>query len=167
MDGEAVPLDAGLGRLVGEIFERFDEGGATVGVAGIIERVDADEQVVRARRLGPGEREAQEHRVARGDVGDGNALAHPVLGHVDIVGERAAAEGRQVERQDDVPIRKRGRDAPGGLQLDAVALVIVDRERKHLIALLARQRGTNHRIQPSRQEDDGFLLLTHGRALSG
>ena len=44
------------------------------------------------------------------------------------------------------------------LQLDPVALVIVDRQREHREARLARQRGADHRIEPARQQDDRLAL---------
>ena len=48
-------------------------------------------------------------------------------------------------------------DRPRGVELDAVALVIVDRQRQHAEARLARQRGADHRIEPARQQDDRLL----------
>src|SRR4051812_49559089 len=40
----------------------------------VVERVHADEDVAGLEHLGPGERERQEDRVARGDVRDGDAV---------------------------------------------------------------------------------------------
>jgi hypothetical protein len=56
---------------------------------------------------------------------------------------------------------ERGGDAPRGVQLDPVALIIVDGEGKDGKAPLPRDCGGNHRVEPSRQEDDG------GRARGG
>jgi hypothetical protein len=103
---EALPFDPGLGGEVGEPLERGDELGPAIGIARIIERIDADEQVARAARLGKAEREAEEDGVARRHVGDRNALAHAFLGHGDVGGQRRAAEGAQVERKHDVPVGK-------------------------------------------------------------
>ena len=46
------------------------------------------------------------------------------------------------------------RDRPRRLQLDPVALAVVDRQRDHRKARLARQRRADHRIEPAGQEDD-------------
>ena len=45
--------------------------------------------------------------------------------------------------------------ARGGLELDPVALVVVDGEREQPEARLAREAGGDHRIQASGEEDDG------------
>jgi hypothetical protein len=39
-------------------------------------------------------------------------------------------------------------------QLDAVALVIIDRQRDDARARFAREARANHRVEPARQEDD-------------
>ena len=73
-------------------------------------------------------RQAEEDGVARGDVGDRNARLDPALGHVDIGGQRRAAERAEIERQDDVALgAERGGDPRRRLELDPVALVIIDR----------------------------------------
>ena len=64
---------------------------------------------------------------------------------------------RKVERKDDVPVGERRRDLPRRLDLDPVALAVVDGQREHRKALLARERGADHRIEPSGKEDDCLL----------
>ena len=49
VDSESVALDTGLGGKVSEPLEFLDELRPAVGVARIVERVDADEDVARAR----------------------------------------------------------------------------------------------------------------------
>ena len=63
-------LDGGLGREVRHLLERLDVLGPAVGVAAVVEGVDADEDVVCFEHLGPGERDREEDGVARGHVGD-------------------------------------------------------------------------------------------------
>ena len=169
MDREALALDARLGGDLRQPFERRDELRPAVGIARIIQRIDPDEQVARARRLRPAEREAEEDRIARRDIGDGNAAAlfgaDAILGHGDIVGQRRSAEGRQVERQDDVAFgAEHIGDAARGRQLDTVALVIIHRQREHAISLLPRAGGGDHRVEPAGDEHDGQrcgLVLVH------
>ena len=59
VDREALALDPRLGREIRQLLERGDELGPAIGIARIIERVDADEDVARAARLGQAEREAR------------------------------------------------------------------------------------------------------------
>jgi hypothetical protein len=45
-----------------------------------------------------------------------------------------------------------GRDRPRRVNLDPVALAIIDRQREHGKPLLPRQGGADHRIEPARQQ---------------
>ena len=61
----------------------------------------------------------------------------------------------EIERQDDVALGPQlRRDRGRGLELDPVALVIVDRQREQPEPGLARQRGRDHRIEPAREQHD-------------
>ena len=116
VDAEAArALDARLGGEIGQPLEGLDELGPAIGIAGLVERVHADEDVLGAQRLGPGERVAEKDGVARGHVGDRNAgadgLVAPALGHRDVVGQRRAADGAEIEPQREVRDgAERGRD---------------------------------------------------------
>ena len=158
-------LDSRLGREVGQLLERGDELGPAIGIARIIERVDADEQVARAGRLGPGQREAEEDRVARRHVGDRDARARtPSFGTVDVAGQRRAAERAQVERQDDVPVGELGRDRSRRLELDPVALAVIDGQREHRRSP-ARARARRRPSNRARRTAGRRLLpdlLAHG-----
>ena len=91
------------------------------------------------------------------------SLPRPALGHGDIVGQRRAAEAAEVERQDDVPLRAQLRgDAGRRLQLDPVALVVVDGQREQPKAGLAGQAAGDHRIEAPGEEDDGGAVAGHG-----
>ena len=155
VDAETLALDPGLGRERGHVLERGDEFGAAIGIARIIERIDPDYQVARARGFRPAQRQAEEDRVARGHIGDGDVVADAVLRHVDIGGQRRTAERAQIERQHDVPLgAERVRDPPRGGELDLVALVIVDRQREQPIAVRAHRRRGNHRVEAARNQGD-------------
>ena len=67
-------FDAGLGGEVGHLLKSGDVFGAAIGVAGVVERVDAEEDVARAEDLDPGEREGEKDGVARGNVGNRDAV---------------------------------------------------------------------------------------------
>src|SRR5204863_3724529 len=101
VDGKAATLDSGLGREVCEPLELGNELRPAIGIARIIERVDADEQVARPARLGEAEREAQKDRVARGDISDRNPLTHSALWNLNVAGQRRSPECAQIKRQDD------------------------------------------------------------------
>jgi hypothetical protein len=61
-----------------------------------------------------------------------------------------SAERAQVERQDDLPRRAElASDPARGLDLDPMALVVIDRQRVEAKALLTRQPRRDHRIEPA------------------
>src|SRR6185369_13483581 len=62
-------LDAGAGRDVRERLERAREFGPAVRIAGIVERVDADDEIVRPDDFGPSEGEGEKDRIARRNIG--------------------------------------------------------------------------------------------------
>ena len=128
MDPERLALDSRLGREVRKPLELGDKFGTAVGIARIIERVDSDIDVAGPARFGEAEREAQEDRVARRDIGHRDALAEAVFRHFDVAGQRRTAERAQVERQNDMPVGELGRDSARGIDLDPVPLAIVDGE---------------------------------------
>ena len=164
-DAEGRAFHPGLGRQLRQLLEAFDELRAAIRIARIIERIDADIDVARARGLGPAEREAEEDGVARRHIGDGDIVAHTVLGHVDIGGERRSAECAQVHRHHDMAFRAQRRgDAAGGGEFDLVALVIVEGERVQPIPRLARKRGRDHRIESAGNQYN-CNAVCHRRAL--
>ena len=122
--------------------------GPAVRIAGIIERIDADEDVPRPARLGEAQREAEEDRVARGHVGDRDAVArrHP-----------SALRCRSVSAEPPNARRSSGRTmcrsassaaiARAAFELDAVALAVIDRQRDDGKARLAREPRADHRVR--------------------
>ena len=123
-------LHPGRGRQVGHALVGGDVLGPAVGIAGVVEGVDTDEDVARGQDLGPGECEGQEDGVAGRHIGDGDALLAQclrvaALGHGDIGGEGGAAEAAQVDIQDDMlGHSQRLRHPLGGLQFNGVPLAI-------------------------------------------
>src|SRR5690349_15909740 len=69
-------FDGSFGGEVGYALERVDEFGAAIGIAGVIERVHADEDAGAFEDLGPCEGEGEKDRVAGRDIGDGDGLGH-------------------------------------------------------------------------------------------
>jgi hypothetical protein len=63
--------------------EGRDELRATVRVPGIVDRVDADENVANAKRFGPRQGKSEKYRVPCGNVGRGDVwqIRWPILGH--------------------------------------------------------------------------------------
>ena len=154
MNLEAAAFDSGLGRQVRQSLELGDELGPAVGITRIVKRVDPDEDVARAAGLGQPQRQAQKDRVARRHVGDRDALAYSLLGHSNIAGQRRAPERTKVEGQHDMAVGEVGGDPARSVQLDPVALVVIDRERDDRETPFARDRRADHRIEPAGQQDD-------------
>jgi hypothetical protein len=79
-------LNPGFCSKVGQGFERFDEFRAAIGVAAIIDRIDAEKNVIGWDYFGPGKRISEENRVACGHVSDWNAAPdlffRPLLRHI-------------------------------------------------------------------------------------
>ena len=78
VDGETLypglgTLDPGLCCQIGHGFKRRDKFWAAIRIAGIIERIDPDEQVMRAARFCKAKAQRKEDGIARRHIGDGNA----------------------------------------------------------------------------------------------
>ena len=103
---DPVSFHARLGGEVGHGLEGFDIFGPAIRVAGIIDGVHADEDIPAAAHLGHRQGIGQKDGVACRHIGDGHALRHglqrAVLGHVDTVRQRRAADGPQVDLADPV-----------------------------------------------------------------
>ena len=84
----------------------------------------------------------------------GHRLGRAVLGHRDGGGQGAAAEGGQIDADDQVPPdAQRGGHPPGRLQLEAVPLAVIDRERVEREAFLPGDGRGGGRIQPPGKQD--------------
>ena len=158
MHGEARTVGAGPGPQARHGLERAQELRTAVRVARVVLHVGADHQVGRPDHLREGGEERQEHGVARGHVGDRDVRADrvPVPGHGDIAGEGRATDRTQVHCDDPV-VRDAEvlRHPARGLELDAVALAVVHRERRHLEAGGLRPCRRGGRVQPAREQHDG------------
>ncbi len=146
-------FDAGLGRQVGQALEGLDVFGAAIGISAVIDGIDAHEDVGRPDGLGKGQGQGEQHRVPRRDVGHRDAFRHgvgrPVLGHVQRVGQGAAAQLRQIDVEDHVPadIDRLGH-APRRLKLEVVPLAVVHRKRVEIVAFLPGDGGGGRRVEP-------------------
>src|SRR6185369_10451967 len=80
-------------------------------------------------------------------------LAHAFLRHLDVARQRRPAERPQIQRDDDMPLGQRSRDLARRIELNAVPLPVIDGQRDHGEAGLARQRGADHRIEPTREKN--------------
>jgi hypothetical protein len=80
MEVKTLTLDARLGSEIGQLLEGLDEGGAAVGVAGVVDSVDANEDVVGADDFGPAKGQGKEDGVPGRNVGDGDAFSGLIRG---------------------------------------------------------------------------------------
>ena len=97
-------FDAGFGGEVGDLLKGVDEGGAAIGVAGVVDGVDADEEVEGVAGFGEGEGEAEEDGVPGGDIGDRDLRfvcgGDVVFGDGDVGGEgNGASESAEIDFQ--------------------------------------------------------------------
>ena len=160
VNAQAPPFDGAAGGEVGHGFKGFDVLRAAVGVAGIIDGVDADENVVGFEHFRPAQRHGEHHGVARGHVGDGDfifGVFGAVGGHGDGgIGERGAAKFAQIDLGDAVFAGAQfGGNAPGGGEFGVVALAVGEREGVTVKAAPARQRKTGGGIQSAREQNHG------------
>ena len=105
---------------------------AAIRVAGIVEGVDADDDISRLESLRPTERKRQENRVPRGDVGGGDSFIRqvPVVRDIDIRGERRPAYPAQVDAQFLVARdTERPADHPRRVDLPGMPLAVVNGQR--------------------------------------
>ena len=83
-----------------------DEFRAAIGIAAVIERIDPDENIEGLERFRPCERMGKKDRVPCRNICHRNSLRHPDsdprFRHIDIVGQRRAAEDLIVDLGDDV-----------------------------------------------------------------
>ena len=88
------------------------------------------------------------------------SLGRAVLGHVDGIGQGAAAE-LAPESTDSTTCRsdaQRFGHPPGGLQLEAVPLAVIDRQGVERKARVPGDGGGRGRIEPPGKEDYGRFL---------
>src|SRR4030095_182143 len=86
---------------MGQLFKCLEKARPAVGVPGIVDGIDADENVLGSEHFTPTQCEGKEYRVPRGDVGDGYLGRHlpqvAALRHLDVGGESGAANRPEVE----------------------------------------------------------------------
>ena len=90
--------------------------------------------------------------------------AVPVLGHLDLVGQRRAAERAQADRDHLVPLDPRSAgDRAGGVELAGASLAVVDRQCVHRPALGLRDREHGGRVESAAEKDDrgGIVQARH------
>src|SRR5215468_4207825 len=102
----------------------------------------------------------EEDGVSRRDVGDGDARADrllaPPLRNVDVRREGGAADGAEVETQDQMRLGAEGcRHLLRRLELPHVALAIVERQGGALVALGAGDGEGSRGIEAAREQHDG------------
>ena len=165
-------FDARLGRERRGSLERLDELRPAIGISRIVERIDADEDVVRAQHFRPRQRQRQHHRVARGHVGrrDGIRIGS-ALRHLAVAEQRRSAERREIDRKLAMRFRaERLGNLARRQNLVGVPLAVLDRQRVDVEAGLARERCRGVGVEPAAQQHDGFARRrghSHPRCVCG
>src|SRR4051812_33415806 len=155
MHAESGAFDTGARRQIGKPLESTNELRPAVGVAGIIEGVDADDDVLCAEDLGPSEREREEDRVARRNIGGWNAggLQIAIVRHRNIRRERRPPDRTKVDVELEMPFDpQRLRHRPRRLDFAPVTLAVVDRKGEQTEPLRLRDCGGCVRIEAAAQQ---------------
>ncbi len=164
MDRQFPTLNPRLGGQIGHLLESGYVFGAAIGIAGIINGIDPDENVAAAQNFSPGQCERQHDGIACRHIGDGNARVYTVDRHVDVgIGQRRATELRQPEiKYAMFNGTQRLGDALSRLQLGTVPLAIIERKAVTGESAAARDGKAGSGVQPAGKEDDGGI---HGAGI--
>ena len=165
VDGIAAPaLDRGGGGEVGHGFKRGDIVGAAIGIAAVVGSIDADVDIPGPQHLGPGQCIAEEDRIPRGDIGDGDLGSHvgAVLGDSDGgIGQGRAAEGRQIHLDDAVfGHTHRGGYPAGTGNLMRMPLAVAKGHGIGVKFIVFRDRQRGSRVQPPAEKNNRTLFLS-------
>ncbi|MNT50566.1 hypothetical protein D3C72_1874920 [compost metagenome] len=154
LDTETLAFDPGLGRQVGHAFEGRNELGTAIRVAGIVHRIDPDEDIARTQHLGPAQGQGQEHGIARRHIGDRNAFGGAFRHRDAAVGQRRTADAIEVQADHLVLDHPQVPGHPlGRLQFGAMALAIVEAHAVTAVALGLGQRHHGGRIEATREKN--------------
>ncbi len=162
VNAEASAFRADSRGAVGQFLECLNEGRAAVRIAAEIQRIDADEDVARADYFRPRESEREEDGVARGDVGDRDAVFHLIDGATFGNGE-VGCKGGSTERAEInggnsvLACAECARDAPGGGEFGGVALPIAKGKGVAIKSAFSRDGENGGRIESAAEKNDGFL----------
>src|SRR2546423_6608679 len=133
------------------MLERRNEFWPAIGIAAVINRVRADENVRRAEDLAPGESVGEEDRVARGDVGDRNihfVLCPAIFRHGNVIRQRRTAENAEIDSSNTVVADARtSSHASSGVQFELMALAVIERQRVYFVSVTKCDRECRRRIE--------------------
>src|SRR5574340_985818 len=105
MDMEGAAFHRGAGGEIGHFLEGREILRPAVRVARVIHRIDADENLLAAQHLGPGQCQGEHDGVARRDIGGRNAFAWGDGHGNGAVGQRRTAERGEVEPHRAIAMR--------------------------------------------------------------
>jgi len=159
-----IEVSATTACLPGHPFESLNELRTAVGISAVVKGVNAYENVAAAENFSPSQGERQENRVARRDVGDGNAVGHLVdrtsLRNSYLIRERRAPEGSKIDGRNSVlGYTERSSDTTSGFQFPNVTLPIRKRECVGLITLTLGNRQNSRRVEATAQQYDSRLRI--------
>ncbi len=125
----------------GERLEGMDEFRPAIGIPGVVERVDADDDVSRLEHFGPAKREREEDGVASRHIRDWNVRRRKITVARDryVRGQRGSADAAEIKVELEMSRHaERGRDAACRLGFVLVALTVTDRQGVKLVTLRPR-----------------------------
>ena len=145
-------FDAGFRGDRRQVLEGCDEGGPAVGVPRIVEVVYADEKIEGTDHFRPAQGKRKKQGISRGDVSHRNTRLHTFRDGDAAVGQRGAADLRQIDAHDTMFFcAKRRGNTRCRVQFGAVPLSIFDAERVALVALRAGNCQHGGRIEAAGQ----------------
>jgi hypothetical protein len=161
MNREPAALYSGFGTQIQGGLKGAKELGTAIGIPGVIDGVDSDEEIVSSANFCVCRGEGKKDQVAGGDIGDGNLTGGSgklaiSLGDSDVSCECRAADGAKVELEGAVLGRAElGGQPSGGDKLVPVSLAVVKREREAAVSLGACDSEDGGAIKPTGEQDDG------------
>src|SRR5271167_4442932 len=162
LDFEARAFHARFGRQLRQTFESFYECRAAVRISGVINGIDAHEDILGMEHLGPPERQREQQRIAGRHIGDGYA-AGGRFGHWNRrIGQCRASDPAEFDSHSPMFASTKGRShVPGRIEFRPMTLAVRDAERIALIFARSRHCQDGGRIQAARQEHDRAPGRTH------
>ena len=154
---KAAAVDARFRGQSRHPLERLDVLGPAVWIAGVVQRIDADEEVAGAQHFSPRQRQRQEHRIARGHVRGWNDAG--VAAPLGISPSPTSADPPTDPRSTDSSMRlhaERLCHPPRRQNLLRVPLAVLHGERVQLEPKFPRDGRGRKGVQASAQQHDGF-----------
>src|SRR5688572_7126205 len=146
-----------LSCKTGHPLVRLDVLGTAIRIAGIVERVDTEENIRARKHFRPCQGEREKDGIARGYVRYRDPVRHlfrgPRFWYSDFGSQRRPSEGRKRNLGDEVALHTDCHRYPArGIQLNLVTLAVVERDGVARVSFQFRQEQAGGGIQTSAEQ---------------